>query len=91
MSCAGPGSGGHMASLSPNPASGQVVVSLKDEIAMSPNGLAITVKDLIGSTKLSLTSFERQTTLDIGSLQTGFYIVTIQNGQESEDLRLVVE
>ncbi|TAF33290.1 MAG: T9SS C-terminal target domain-containing protein [Cytophagales bacterium] len=83
--------GGRMASLSPNPASGQVAVTLRDEIVMSPNGLQITVRDMIGSTKFFLTSFERQTTLDISSLQTGLYIVTIQNGQESEELRLVVE
>lgn len=91
MSCEGPGSGGRMASLSPNPASGQVVVSLKDEIVISPNGLQITVRNSEGAVKLSQISSARQTTLDLSSLQHGFYVVTIQNGEESEDLRLVVE
>lgn len=77
--------------LTPNPASGQVVLSLLDEATISPNGLQIAVKDLTGATKLSFVSFAQTAALDISSLQPGLYLVTVQNGSDFEALRLAVE
>ncbi|TAF33244.1 MAG: T9SS C-terminal target domain-containing protein [Cytophagales bacterium] len=82
---------GRMAMLAPNPANGQVVLSLLDEAIISPSGLQITIKDLTGATKLSFVSFTQPITLNISSLQPGLYVVTIQNGSDFEALRLAVE
>ncbi|TAF60997.1 MAG: T9SS C-terminal target domain-containing protein [Cytophagales bacterium] len=80
-----------VASLSPNPATNQVTVSVDEKVVISPNGLDIRIKDLYAVEKIAVQSQSHRTNVDISSLPHGVYVVYIQNGQHIEYLRLVVE
>ncbi|TAF32072.1 MAG: T9SS C-terminal target domain-containing protein [Cytophagales bacterium] len=80
-----------IASLSPNPATNQVTVSVDERVVISSNGLDIRIKDLYAVEKIAVQSQSHRTNIDISSLPLGVYVVYIQSGQNTEYLRLVVE
>lgn len=61
----------------PNPASNQIQISTKDHSEI--NNASVEIRGIDGSLKLKLTNYQSKQLIDISSLASGFYILSVQD------------
>lgn len=61
----------------PNPSSNQIQISLKNDSEL--NNALVEIRSLDGSLKIKLTNYQSNQTIDISSLTSGMYILSVQD------------